>query len=226
VPIAPGGVAVLLYPHGHGPLLRRASQCRLLRDTGVNGVYVFSEDGQVRQYYRDQTPDLRGYLHARLMWDPEFDVAKGIPEFCEAYYGAAAPELIRYIREINDEKSYVRTSTFSPASTQRHPGFHSVGDLDAIKTDKLRAFDRLFDVAERKVADDDKALRHVKTDRLALQYCILMMLPKQAPIFQKNARRFLAMAKKLQVKRVSNMTAKPDPNWQDLAIFRQAILAE
>jgi len=227
IPIAPGRVMALLYQYGSGPLLPRASQYRLLRRTGVKGVYVFSEDGQTRNYYWDQTPNLRGYLHARLAWDPDFDVEKGIREFCRAYYGAAAPELISYVREINDENSYAGKAT-PWKELQKRPGFHSGGGfLDPIKPQKLREFDRLFDEAEKKVRDNDrKALRHVMTGRLPLQYCILMMMPKQDPIFQKAARNFLPMAERLGVKKVRNLKAESGPKMQDLTVFCRAMLAD
>jgi len=60
---------------------------------GVKGVY---EEGN----YQSVSPDLfelRGWLMAKLMWNPDFDVKKGIREFCDTIYGEAADEIVAYI---------------------------------------------------------------------------------------------------------------------------------
>ena len=60
---------------------------------GVKGVY---EEGN----YQSVSPDLfelRGWLMAKLLWNPDFDVKKGMREFCDAVYGSAADEIVEYI---------------------------------------------------------------------------------------------------------------------------------
>ena len=42
--------------------------------------------------------ELRTYLVLKLLWDPETDIDRHISEFCGAYYGAAAPDVIEFIR--------------------------------------------------------------------------------------------------------------------------------
>ena len=58
-------------------------------NNGVKGVYEEAN-------YQSVSPDLselRHWLMAKLMWNPDFDVEKGIYDFTEAVYGAAAPEI-------------------------------------------------------------------------------------------------------------------------------------
>ena len=60
---------------------------------GVKGVY---EEGN----YHSPSPDLnelRQWLLAKLMWNPDFDVKQGIYDFTEAVYGPAAGEIRAYI---------------------------------------------------------------------------------------------------------------------------------
>lgn len=60
---------------------------------GVKGVY---EEGN----YQSVSPDMvemRTWLLAKLLWNPDFDVQKGIEEFTEAVYGPAAEEIRAYV---------------------------------------------------------------------------------------------------------------------------------
>ena len=62
-------------------------------NNGVKGVY---EEGN----YQSVSPDmfeLRSWLMAKLMWNPEFDVEKGLADFTSAVYGPAGEEVNAYI---------------------------------------------------------------------------------------------------------------------------------
>ena len=79
----------LPFPNFHviGPNMR------FFVKNGVKGVY---EEGN----YHSPSPDLnelRQWLLAKLMWNPDFDVKQGIYDFTEAVYGPAAGEIRAYI---------------------------------------------------------------------------------------------------------------------------------
>ena len=79
----------LPFPNFHviGPNMR------FFVKNGVKGVY---EEGN----YHSPSPDLnelRQWLLAKLMWNPDFDVKRGIYDFTEAVYGPAAEEIRAYI---------------------------------------------------------------------------------------------------------------------------------
>ena len=57
---------------------------------------------QCNREYEGEFAALRGYLLAKLMWDPNADANAVIREFCEGYYGAAAEPIITYINEVTD----------------------------------------------------------------------------------------------------------------------------
>ena len=57
---------------------------------------------QCNREYEGEFAALRGYLLAKLMWDPNVDANAVIREFCEGYYGAAAEPIITYINEVTD----------------------------------------------------------------------------------------------------------------------------
>ena len=58
--------------------------------------------------------ELRAYLLAKLMWNPDVDVDKGINEFLEGYYGAAARPIQAYIdmlhKKATDERIHMTIS--------------------------------------------------------------------------------------------------------------------
>lgn len=66
---------------------------RFLVKNGVKGVY---EEGNPQSVSPDMT-ELRTWLIAKLMWNPDFDVKKGIFDFTESVYGPAAEEIRAYI---------------------------------------------------------------------------------------------------------------------------------
>ena len=66
---------------------------RFFANNGVKGVY---EEGNPQSVSPDMT-ELRTWLIAKLLWNPEFDVKKGIYEFTESVYGPAAEEIRAYI---------------------------------------------------------------------------------------------------------------------------------
>jgi hypothetical protein len=110
--------------------------------------------------------ELKSYLVAKLLWDPEADTEAIIDDFLYGYYGAAAPYLQRYFDMLHEE--LIRsgqnlwiygypydavTSFLSPALLEEYSG--------------------LFDQAERSVKDDPEVLARVRKARLPLQFAIL-----------------------------------------------------
>ena len=99
---------------------------RFLRDLGVKGVF---EQGSYHGEGRTELAELRSYVVARLLWDPDQDDRKLIEEFCGAYYGPAAPYLLAYLDLLSDDvekndhhlnwHASTPTQTFWPRRAQR-----------------------------------------------------------------------------------------------------------
>lgn len=66
---------------------------RFFVKNGVKGVY---EEGNHQSVSPDMT-EMRSWLLAKLLWNPDFDVKQGIHEFTENVYGPAAGEIRAYI---------------------------------------------------------------------------------------------------------------------------------
>ena len=107
------------------------------------------------------------------MWNPDFDVEKGIEEFADALYGDAAPYFVSYVEMVNDPDSYdVDASGLHPKCGAKIP----------LKKEKAKQMDQLFNDAELTVAAEPETLWRVKLARLSAQYAVLLYADKQDPI--------------------------------------------
>lgn len=110
--------------------------------------------------------ELRTYLVSKLMWNPEVNVDSLTHRFLKGYYGEAAPFLYSYMRMMegaligSGQRLWIYDSPVS----------HKNGML---KPALMRRYDRLFDEAEKAVADKPVYLKRVRRTRLPLQYSAL-----------------------------------------------------
>ena len=129
--------------------------------------------------------ELRAYLLAKLMWNPNFDVDKGVGEFLDAYYGSAARPILEYIdmlhKKAKDE--WIHMTISAPMTS---PLF---------SPDLMQRANALFDEAER-LADDEKVLLRVKVARLSIQYVEIITMPRDNPERQGLVDHFFEIADK------------------------------
>ena len=200
---------------------------KLLRDAGVKGFFIQTAWGRMLRKGGGLL-DLQAYLFAKVMWDPDYDVQKGIEEFCRDCYGAAAPQLISYVRMVNDESTYVGVPPYVQRTVDEYESafrrFHAAGGwMMPMRTDKLREMDNLFDEAERAVADDPGVLERVKVVRLAVQYAILEYAEENDPIYAKAMRDFPAVAKRAGVSRVRNIKDRAEVDLDEFLEEKQKL---
>ena len=125
--------------------------------------------------------ELRAYVIAKLMWDPEQDVEALIDEFMEGYYGEAA----RYIKAYQLSLRNSMLVSHIPLWIYDSPISHKEGMLSA---PMLHLYDSLFDKAEAAVACDQDLLDRVWLSRLPLQYSELE-IARTEPIEDREALR-------------------------------------
>jgi len=116
--------------------------------------------------------ELKSYLIARLLWNPDADTKSILRDFMRGYYGKAAPYVQAYISalENNLHQSGARLDIFgSPIS--------HVSDF--LSAPAVSRYNKLFDQAEAAVSGDPSALKHVKVARLAVQYAALTVAADQ-----------------------------------------------
>ena len=156
---------------------------RLFRDNGVEGVF---EQGNFSLGRCSALGQLKIYLLAKLMWDPEEDVDRLIGEFMEGYYGPAAPPMMRYV------------SLWRDAAEDCHAGIYDMPDADYLNDDILeRARELLREAVE--LAGRGPERDRVEREALTIRYT---MLAREDPADSGHGEavdQFLADAKRLGI---------------------------
>ena len=197
-----------------------------MRDAGVQGIFV-QDTNSSEIINSGGLLDLQSYLLAKLMWDPDYDVRKGIEEFCRACYGAAAPSIVSFVKLVNDADTYIATPAwleyhYARVDRKKFPGFHCPGGgMAPIKQNKLAEMDKLFEEAERAVADDPESLERVKRVRLAANYVIMLYADKDDPLRAEAIREFFPLAEK---QGITKLRLPVDRREVTVDTFRKAFL--
>jgi hypothetical protein len=123
--------------------------------------------------------ELRSYLTAKLLWNPDLDVNEIITEFVNGYYDEGGVFVKKYIDSIHQEIQ--KDSTFflflygDPAQA-----FNSY-----LNPDLLKQYNTFFNDAEKAVKNKPEVLQRVKTARLSTDYAMLEMARNgMSPDFQ------------------------------------------
>lgn len=113
--------------------------------------------------------ELRSYLMAKLLWNPNINVENTINTFLNKYYEEAAPFVKQYIQRIHEELK--NDDTFL---------LYLYGDpaqafTSFLKPKLLQEYNAIFNKAEKSVADKPKILERVQVARLSTDYAMLEM---------------------------------------------------
>jgi hypothetical protein len=111
-------------------------------------------------------PELREWLLARLLWNPNINYDNAMDYFLNHYYGQAGPDIKQYI---NLATSSLLKSNI-PLKAQDHPHKHFKGFL---APKQLIAYNKIFDDAENVSKNNAQQLERVKVARLPLTYAML-----------------------------------------------------
>ncbi|MDF1551293.1 MAG: DUF4838 domain-containing protein, partial [Bacteroidales bacterium] len=111
--------------------------------------------------------ELRSYLTARLLWNPEVATDSIIADFTSGYYHEAGPLVQKYIKLIHEniqkDKDFFLFLYGDPAQA-----FHSF-----LNAENLIKYNQFFDDAENEVANKPEILNRVKKARLGVSYATL-----------------------------------------------------
>jgi hypothetical protein len=101
--------------------------------------------------------EMRAWLLAQMMWNPQQDDRALIREFLDGYYGAASPPLARYLELMQKASEGSKLSCFA----------HT--DAPFLSFMPLTQAEALWKEAEQAVADNDELLARVRQGHLAVQ---------------------------------------------------------
>ena len=164
--------------------------------------------------------DLRTYLIAKLLWNPDCDINAVLNDFLAGYYGPAAPHIRRYIDTMHD------------ALERSGKGLGIYGyPFDAINSyltpELLRTYSTQFDDAEAAVKETPAYLERVRIARLPVEFAILdislhdaspelsyfdrkdgTIVPRAA--MRERLERFVLLANHAGIRRLDEMGRPPD----------------
>ncbi|MCF8368025.1 MAG: DUF4838 domain-containing protein [Bacteroidales bacterium] len=131
------------------------------RDNGIQMMFQQGSGGLISEFV-----ELRSYIIAKLLWDPDVDVEEIMNDFLEGYYGPAGKFIGQYIDLMHAEL----TKSGGDLGIYGYP-------FDGINTyltpELIKKYNHLFDEAENSVAENQKFLQRAKIARLPLEFAIL-----------------------------------------------------
>lgn len=156
-----------------------------------NNVKGIFEEGNYSQGGKGEFAELRAYVLAKLLWNPDYDVDLAINEFLIGYYGSAAAPIRQYIdmlhRKVVDENIHV--GIFDPPTSKY------------LSKDILEKAEELFDRAEM-LADNDEILERVRIARLPIEYVKLSTTLGYYPNRAELVQSFFAKIKKAGITQI------------------------
>lgn len=188
-----------------------ARNIRIYRDIGVKGLFpqgCYDTPG-------GEFAELRAYVLAKLLWNPDRDVDELVDEFLQSYYGRAWRPIRKYFDLIH-ERAKNPEAHFHLYSPPQH--MMKVGIL---MPEVLAEADRLFDEAERLV-ESEEVRKRVRIARMPVDYVYLSvpgkfvvkeekLVPERAAELRRRLERFVEAARGAKVKKISEV--RPFDDW-------------
>ncbi len=137
---------------------------RFFRDNHVIGLM---EQGAYQGYHAEFA-ELRGWLLAKLLWNPEQNVDALVDDFMKGYYGAAAPLVRKYFDEL---QSLVN-------SPEKHINIWFPMHVEWLTDDFLLRSTELWKQAEELVKDDPILRYNVRKSSIPVYYARYERIPK------------------------------------------------
>ena len=130
----------------------------------AHGVNAHFQQGNISK--GGEYCELRPYLIAKLLWDPDMDFQAVMTDFLEGYYEEAAPFVGKYIQLTHDEleKSGLKLTIYGNPADHSDDGF--------LRAELMEQYDVIFDEAEKAVKNKPDVLERLQIARLPLIYSL------------------------------------------------------
>lgn len=129
---------------------------RYFRDNNVVGVF---DNGCGEDMVAGEFHDLKTYLVLKLMWDPDTDIERHISEFCAAYYGEAAGDVIEFIRTFEKAVKGYNPTAFSTCHMTCQDGGESLENHSSVTAIDVKKLDKIMETAESRTLTAEEANR-------------------------------------------------------------------
>ena len=153
------------YQLCHPNLHVLAPNIRFFAKNNVKGVF---EQGNGQGEYGEMA-ELRTWLLAKLLWNPDFDVEKGIDEFLAAWFGPAAGTVREYLDLMREA---ILTSGY-------HLSLYDAPKAPHITIELLSKADEIFDRAEKLTSNMPIENRRVRKERIGIRYAWFFNMPPE-----------------------------------------------
>lgn len=150
---------------------------KLFRDCHVVGVM---EQGAYQGYHAEFA-ELRGWLLAKLLWNPDIDTKPLIDDFFQGYYGPAAPFVRKYFDELNS------------LVTDKNIALRIFDNMKVkwMTDDFLLRATALWNQAEAAVKDKPGLLYNVRKSAIPVYYARFERLPQEKINYEFNGDAFV-----------------------------------
>jgi hypothetical protein len=135
-----------------------------------NNVVGIFEQGSYAKGGGGEFAELRAYMFAKLLWNPDYDNELAMNEFLTGSYGLAAASIRSYIDMLHERV----------ARHNIHTGIYDPPMNEYLSADVVEKAAALFDRAEL-LADNEEVLDRVKAARLPIRYVQLCAMPVDEP---------------------------------------------
>lgn len=144
------------------------AEARLYKKCGVRGIFF---EGAYAPGGGGSDAELRSWVMARLLWNPDEDSDALVTEWMKGVYGAAWEPMRKWF-DLLHERARDPNHHFYIYDPPTHPIFSE---------EVLAAGDALFDEAEKLATGDAIAVEYVWKARISLRYVELARAPKEGP---------------------------------------------
>ncbi|HCC57338.1 MAG TPA: hypothetical protein DEQ47_08740 [Solibacterales bacterium] len=141
-----------------------AADIPMYKRHGVAGIFF---EGAGSKGGGAENAELRSYVMAKLLWNPNTAVQNAIEEFHQAYYGKAARPMLQYFELLH------RQVRRPPGGRGQHIWVFENPRAPYLTAGFLTQANQLFDQAER-AADNDAVRKRVRKARLPIEYTQLI----------------------------------------------------
>ncbi len=129
------------------------------KEKGIRGIFAQSSG----ETYSEMV-ELKSYILAKLLWDPNVDVDSLIDRFLIGYYGQAAPLIKDYIQRLHENVQEEKLDIYGNP-INHHSGYLSLKNMDD--------YSSLMDEAEIAIEGNDLYEKRIRRLRLSQEFTFL-----------------------------------------------------